>query len=58
MNIGCRQLCYQWQASLIDDDVVFASELSPVCGIAVGVIPSEGGERTLAESMLARSHAI
>ena len=44
MNIGCRQLRHQWHAALIDDDMVLAAELSPVRGIAAGVIPAEGGK--------------
>ena len=44
MNIGPRQRRYQWQPTLIDDDVVLATELAPVCGVGAGVIPAEGGK--------------
>lgn len=58
MNIDPRQRRYQWQPTLIDDDVVLATELSPVRGIGAGLIPAEGGEGTLADSILASFHSI
>jgi len=44
MDIGRRELDHQWQPSLIDDDVMFATELAPVGGVGAGVIPAEGGK--------------
>jgi hypothetical protein len=44
MNVGRRQLRRQRQAALIDDDVMLATELVPVCRIGAGVIPAEGGK--------------
>jgi len=56
-GLGRRELGHHWQTSLIDDDMMFATELSPLRAIGAGLIPAGGG-RTLAESMLARSHSI
>ena len=56
-GLGRRALGHHWQTSLIDDDMMFATELSPLRAIGAGLIPAGGG-RTLAESMLARSHSI
>ena len=44
MDVGRRKLDRQGQPPLIDDDVVFATELAPVGGIGAGVIPAEGGK--------------
>jgi hypothetical protein len=44
MDIGRRKLDCQRQPPLIEDDVVFATELAPVCGIGAGVIPAEAGK--------------
>lgn len=43
MDIGRRELDCQGQPPLIEDDVVFATELAPVGGIGACVIPAEGG---------------
>jgi hypothetical protein len=43
MDIGRRELDCQGQPPLIDDDVMFATELAPVGGIEAGVIPAEVG---------------
>ncbi len=42
MNIGRLQLRLQGQATLLDDDLMFASELSPVLGIGADVFPAKG----------------
>jgi hypothetical protein len=41
---------------LIDEQMVLASELAAVGGIGAGMLSAEGGDGTLAESTLARSH--
>ena len=56
-GLGRRELGHHWQTSLIDGDMMFATELSPIRAIGLGLIPTGEG-RTLAESMLARSHSI
>ena len=51
-GLGRRELGHHWQTSLIDDDMMFATELSPLRAIGTGLIKAGGG--ALAESMLAR----
>jgi len=51
-GLGRRELGHHWQTSLIDDDMMFAAEPSPLPAIGTGLIKAGGG--TLAESMLAR----
>lgn len=44
MDIGPREPGHQRRTALIDDDVVLATELSPVRGIGAGVIAPQGGK--------------
>jgi hypothetical protein len=44
MNVSRRQLRRQRQSALVDDDMMLATELSPVRGVGAGVIPAEGGK--------------
>ena len=44
-GLGRRELGHHWQTSLIDGDMMFATELSPIRAIGLGLIPTGGGER-------------
>ena len=43
-GLGRRELGHHWQTSLIDGDMMFATELSPIRAIGLGLIPTGGGE--------------
>ena len=41
-GLGRRALGHHWQTSLIDDDMMFATELSPLLAIGAALIPAGG----------------
>ena len=43
-GLGRRELGHHWQTSLIDDDMMFATELSPLRAIGTGLIKAGGGD--------------
>jgi len=44
-GLGRRELGHHWQTSLIDDDMMFATEPSPLPAIGTGLIKAGGRER-------------
>ena len=59
VNVSSRYLCHQWQAPLVDDNVMFAAELAAIGRVWSSISAAQGGgDGTLAESILARSHWI
>ena len=47
-GLGRRELGHHWQTSLIDDDMMFATELSPLRAIGTGLIKAGGGPSSMA----------
>lgn len=47
MHVSRRQLGHPGKAALIDDEVVLATELSPVRGMGAGVFSAQGGRHAV-----------
>ena len=57
MDTGTRYPGHQRQPPLVDNDVMLATELAAIGRVwAIFAVPGGGGDGTLAESLLARSH--